>query len=172
MAWREIKPEELVINPFDAIGRQWMLVTAGDGRQCNTMTASWGGLGVIWGKPSATIYIRQTRYTKEFIDEGEYFTLSFFDEQYRGALSLCGTVSGRDRDKIREAGLTVFSAGGAAAFEEARLVLVCRKVYHQYMGPEGFDVRENAEKWYPDKDYHTMYIGSVERVLIQDGLAQ
>lgn len=165
MAWEGVKPQDLEVNPFDAVGRQWMLITAGDKENCNTMTASWGGLGVIWGKPSATAYIRQSRYTKEFVDREDYFTLSFFDEKYREALNLCGSVSGRDRDKIREAGLTPFDAGGAAAFEEAELVLVCRKAYHQYMAPEGFDVRENLEKWYADKDYHTMYIGAIEKIL-------
>ena len=68
MAWEEVKPQDLEVNPFDAVGRQWMLITAGDKENCNTMTASWGGLGVIWGKPSATAYIRQSRYTKEFVD--------------------------------------------------------------------------------------------------------
>ena len=98
MGWKEIKPEELNVNPFTAIGKEWMLITAGDETHCNTMTASWGGMGVIWGRPSVTAYIRQTRYTKEFVDQGEYFTITFFDEAYRKALNLCGTVSGRDGD--------------------------------------------------------------------------
>ena len=120
------------------------------------MTASWGGLGVIWGKPSATAYIRQSRYTKEFVDREELFTLSVFDESFRPALNLCGKVSGRDQDKIREAGLTPMEVDGTTAFEEAKMIFVCRKQYHQYMGPEGFDVKENDEKWYADKNYHTM----------------
>lgn len=168
MAWKEIKPEELNLNPFTAIGKEWMLITAGTKENCNTMTASWGGLGVIWGKPSVTAYIRQTRYTKEFTDREAYFTLSFFGEAYREALNLCGTVSGRDKDKIKEAALTPCDVGGTAAFEEARLVFVCRKQFRQFMSPEGFDVKENDARWYPDRDYHTMYIGSIEKILIKE----
>ena len=167
MGWKEIKPEELNVNPFTAIGKEWMLITAGDETHCNTMTASWGGMGVIWGKPSITAYIRQTRYTKEFVDQGEYFTITFFDETYRKALNLCGTVSGRERDKIKEAGLTPVNVEGTAAFEEAKLIILCKKQYHQVMRPEGFDVKENDAKWYSDRDYHTMYIGEIEKVLVR-----
>ena len=79
MSFREIKPEELKENPFDLIGKQWMLITAGDETKCNTMTASWGGVGIMWGKPTATAYIRDSRFTKEFVDGSEYYTLSFFE---------------------------------------------------------------------------------------------
>ena len=168
MGWKEIKPEELNVNPFTAIGKEWMLITAGDETHCNTMTASWGGMGVIWGKPSITAYIRQTRYTKEFVDQGEYFTITFFEEAYRKALNLCGTVSGRERDKIKEAGLTPVNVEGTAAFEEAKLIILCKKQYHQFMSPEGFDVKVNDAKWYSDRDYHTMYIGSIEKIYIKE----
>lgn len=167
MEWKEVKPEELEMNPFSAIGKEWMLVTAGTPEHCNTMTASWGGVGVMWGKPSVTAYIRQTRYTKEFLDQEGYFTVSFFDEHYREALNLCGTVSGRDRDKIKEAGLTPIGIDETVAFQEANIVFVCKKQYHQFMSPEGFDVKENDEKWYADRNYHTMYIGSIEKVLVK-----
>lgn len=167
MEWKEVKPEELEMNPFSAIGKEWMLVTAGTPEHCNTMTASWGGAGVMWGKPSVTAYIRQTRYTKEFLDQEGYFTVSFFDEHYREALNLCGTVSGRDRDKIKEAGLTPIGIDETVAFQEANIVFVCKKQYHQFMSPEGFDVKENDEKWYADRNYHTMYIGSIEKVLVK-----
>ena len=92
--FRTIDPKELDLNPFAAIGDQWMLITAGTAERCNTMTASWGGLGVLWGAPMAIAYIRPQRYTKEFVDENEYFTLSFFPEEYRQQLSLCGSKSG------------------------------------------------------------------------------
>lgn len=168
MSFKEIKPEELKENPFDLIGKQWMLITAGDEKKCNTMTASWGALGVMWGKPTATAYIRQSRYTKEFVDNGEYFTLSVFEEAYRKALNLCGRVSGRDTDKIQDAGLTPFNIDGTTAFEEAKLILVCRKVYHQFMGEESFDCKENVDKWYADKDFHTMYMGEIVKVLVKE----
>ena len=168
MSFKEVKPEELNLNPFSAIGKEWMLITAGPADHCNTMTASWGAMGIMWGKPSVTAYIRQSRYTKEFVDREELFTISIFDEAFRPALNLCGTVSGRDRDKIREAGLTPFDAGGAAAFEEAKLIFVCRKEYHTFLSPDGFDVKENDSRWYADRDYHTMYIGAIEKVLMKE----
>lgn len=168
MSFREVKAEAVKENPFELIASQWMLVTAGDEKKCNTMTASWGGVGIMWSKPTATAYIRESRYTKEFVDNAEYFTLSFFDEEYRKALNLCGTVSGRDCDKIKEAGLTPYYVNGTTAFEEAKMIFVCRKVYHQCMGPENFDEKENLDKWYADKDYHTMYLGEIVKVLVKE----
>ena len=98
MAFKEVKIEELSFNPFTKIGKEWMLITAGNEEKCNTMTASWGGVGVMWGKNAVTAYIRPQRYTKEFVDREEAFTISFYDEKYRKALNLCGTVSGKDTD--------------------------------------------------------------------------
>ncbi len=158
---------ELAINPFDAIGRQWMLVTAGDEASHNTMTASWGGLGVVWGRNVATCYIREPRYTKQFVDAAERFTLTFFGEQYRDALQLLGTKSGRDGDKIAEAGLTPLYLDGTTAFEEADLILVCRKFYAVELGGEGFVDQEFPAGLYPERDYHTMYIGEIEKALVR-----
>lgn len=158
----KIDPKSIVTNPFQAIGTQWMLVTAGTAEACNTMTASWGGVGIMWGKPVATAYIRPQRYTKTFLDREDCFTLSFLPEQYRKELSYCGTVSGRDEDKIAHCGFTVKAAEcGAPYFEEAELVLVCRKLYRQSMKPECFIDVSQEERWYPDKDYHDMYIAEI-----------
>ena len=166
---REISVSELQFNPMTLIAKEWMLVTAGDGKTgYNTMTASWGGLGVLWGSPTATIYVRPQRYTKEFIDREEYFTLSFFGSDFRKELALCGAKSGRELDKIKECGFTVAcSAGGAPYVEQARLVLVCRKRYAQDMDPNAMpaDVKET---WYPNKDYHTMYVGQIVEVYTKD----
>lgn len=160
-----VDPKSLDQNVFSLIGDQWMLITAGTAEACNTMTASWGGLGVIWGAPAATCYIRPQRYTKEFVDREEYFTLAFFSEDYRKQLSLCGSKSGREVDKVKECGFTVKTAGcGAPYFEEAELVLVCRKRFAQEMDPSRIP-QEIKEKWYPQKDYHTMYIGEIVEVL-------
>ena len=112
MAFREINAEELSFNPFDKIGKEWMLITAGDEAKHNTMTASWGGLGIMWGKKVATVYIRPQRYTKEFVDQNERFTISFYKEEYRKALSICGSKSGRDCEKEKEAGLTPYYVDG------------------------------------------------------------
>ena len=162
---KPVNPKILEKNVFSLIGDQWMLVTAGTAEALNTMTASWGGLGVLWGAPAATCYIRPQRYTKEFLDREEYFTLSFFSEEYRKQLALCGSKSGREVDKVKECGFTVKTAAcGAPYFEEAELVLVCRKRFAQEMDPENIP-REVKEKWYPEKDYHTMYIGEITEVL-------
>lgn len=168
MAWKEMAIEEVRLNPFDKIGKEWMLITAGDQEAHNTMTASWGGLGFLWGKNVATVYIRPQRYTKSFVDTKERFTLSFYSEQYRSALNICGSKSGRDCAKETEAGLTPFSVDGTMAFEEADLILVCRKLYHQAMLPECFDVDGEDEKWYANKDYHVMYIAEIEKVYVRE----
>ena len=167
MSFKEIKPEELNFNPFTRIGSDWMLLTAGTEDKFNTMTASWGGAGVFWGKPAVTCYIRPQRYTKEFLDREEYFTLTFFDEEYRKALSLCGSKSGRDVDKIKECGFTVKAGEGDAPYiAEAELVLVCRKLYWQDMDPSHF-VDGQIEQHYPQKDYHRMYIGEIVEALAE-----
>jgi len=162
---RNIDPKQITQNPFAMIGEQWMLITAGSGEKCNTMTASWGGVGVLWQAPVATCYVRPQRYTKQFLDAQEYFTLTFFGEEHREALKLCGTKSGRDVDKVKECGFTVKTAeSGAPYFEEAELVIVCRKRYVQDFDPAAIpdDVKE---KQYPNRDYHTMYIGEIVEVL-------
>lgn len=161
MAFKEIAPEELMLNPFTKIGKEWMLITAGaDAEHCNTMTASWGAMGVMWGKNVVSVYIRPQRYTKEFIDANEHFTCAFFGEgNQREALSLLGKVSGRDvPDKISQAGLTPVEVGGSVAFEEAELVFVCRKLYARELPPEDFIDTSCDARWYPNHDYHTMYM--------------
>ena len=159
---QKIDPKTLTMNPFTLIGDQWLLITAGTPEHCNTMTASWGGVGVMWAEPSATCYIRPQRYTKEFVDNNDYFTLCFFDESYRKALNLCGNTSGRDVDKIKECGFTVQAgAGNAPYFAEAELVLVCKKRYVQPMKPECFIDETIDGTFYPQKDYHVMYIGQI-----------
>ena len=162
---RNIDPKQIRDNPFSLIGDKWMLITAGNGEVCNTMTASWGGVGVLWQVPVATCYVRPQRYTKQFLDEQEYFTLTFFGEEYRDALKLCGTKSGRDMDKVKECGFTVKTAAcGAPYFEEAELVIVCRKRYAQDFDPAAIPA-DVKEKQYPNQDYHTMYIGEIVEVL-------
>ena len=164
--FRNIDPKALDLNPFAAIGSQWMLITAGTAEHCNTMTASWGGLGVLWGAPMATAYIRPQRYTKRFVDENEYFTLCFFDEKYRPQLNLCGTKSGRDVDKVKECGFTVAAgAGNAPYFEQAGLVLVCRKRMAVDMDP-ALMPEDVKDKWYKG-DWHIMYWGEIVEALVK-----
>ena len=168
MSFKEIKPEELQKNPFTMIGKEWLLVPAEKEGKVNTMTASWGGVGVMWAKNVAFIVLRPQRYTKEFVDASETFSLSVLDESFRKTYSYLGSVSGRNEDKIEKSGLTVAHADETPYFEEANTVLVCRKLYAQEYLPECFLDEEPDRKWYPDKDYHTMYIAEIEKVLIKE----
>lgn len=162
----EIIPQDITDNPFKAIGRDWMLITAGNLNSYNTMTASWGGLGVLWGKNVAFCVIRPTRHTYGFIEKADTFTLSFFDDEFKKALSFCGSHSGRDIDKAKETGLTAAETdNGSVYFSEARLVLECRKLYFDDIDPENFiDPNINAAN-YSEKDYHRMYVGEIVKVL-------
>ncbi len=159
-----IPPEELTENPFSLIGKEWMLITAGSTACCNTMTASWGGVGVLWNKPVAIAYVRPTRHTYGFMENSDRFTLSFLPEEHREALRLCGTMSGREGDKFEAAGLTVCEAEGAPAVSQARLILVCRKLYVQDMDETKF-VDKTLLSHYNANDFHRQYIGEVEAVL-------
>lgn len=161
-----LTPYELNENIFHLIDREWMLITARDSAtgNINTMTASWGGLGILWNKPVAFVFIRPQRYTHEFTEMAEGLTLSFFTEDYRDALKLCGRVSGRDCDKIAEAGLTPMLLGERAAFEEARMILSCRKLYADDLKENAF-VDPSLLSNYRNGDYHTMYICEIEEVL-------
>ena len=165
---QKIDPKTLTVNPFTLIGDQWMLITAGTPEHCNTMTASWGGVGVLWAEPSATCYIRPQRYTKEFIDKEELFSVSFLKDGHRDALKLCGSVSGRDHDKIKEAGLTPVFIDGVPAFEEADTILICRKMYRTSMNPADFIDKDADSKFYPEKDYHDMYIAEIVKAVVAE----
>ncbi len=155
-------------NAFDLIGKEWMLITAGDSSNFNTMTASWGGLGWLWNKPVAFIFVRPERYTHEFIEKNERLTLSFFPEEQRKALQVCGTKSGRDCDKVKEAGLTPLALeSGDMTFNEARMVLDCRKLFKSEMTEAQFLDKEIAQRWYNDKPgggFHTVYVVEIENV--------
>lgn len=155
-------------NAFDLISKQWMLVTAGNGEKFNTMTASWGGLGFLWNKPVAFVFIRPERYTHEFVEANERLTLSFYTEEWRKALQLCGTKSGRDTDKIAATGLTpVELESGAITFEEARLTLDCKKLFKADMKEVDFVDKKVMEQWYNDKpggSLHSVYVVEIENV--------
>ena len=158
-----ISPYELEGNPFQMIDKQWMLITAGNQQKANTMTASWGGLGILWNKPVSFAFIRPTRHTYGFTEREDTYSLCFFGEEYRDALRLCGTVSGRDRDKIAEAGLTLRHDGVAPYFDEAQTVLICRKLHYQDIDPAGF--LDPAIHGHYNNDYHRVYVGEILQVL-------
>lgn len=168
-ALRAIDPRLIADNPFKLIADDWMLITAGDVQSFNTMTASWGAMGELWHKKVCLCFVRPTRYTHEFMEKSDHFSLSFFDEKYRAALDFCGKVSGRTIDKAKQAGLTpVESDEGAIYFRQARLVFVCRKMYADYLDPTKFLALE-IERNYPSKDYHRMYIGEILHCLSAQG---
>ena len=165
MAFQEISLDSLEFNPFHKISKEWMLVTAGDEKKSNTMTASWGGLGIMWGKNIATVYIRPQRYTKEFVDAGQRFTISFYSEEHRAALAYLGRVSGRDEDKIATVGFETQEFDGVPAFSQAKEVLVCKKLYAQPIDPACFEPDNDCcQRSYPGKDYHVLYIAEIEAV--------
>ena len=162
---KQIEIKEFSENPFKLIGSDWMLITAKKGDKTNMMTASWGGVGILWNKPVATIYVRPQRYTKEFIDNEEYFSLCVLPEEYRQILNYCGTKSGRDEDKIAETKLTIDESEKAPIFKESRLVLICKKLYAQDLTEQSFIDKSLVEKNYQAKDFHTMYIAEIEKIL-------
>ncbi len=162
--FHEIKPTEMGSDVFTRIGKQWMLVGAGNAENHNMMTASWGGFGVLWNKSVSTVYIRPSRYTMEFVEREECYALCFFSEEYREALTFCGRNSGRDNDKCKETGLTPCFDEAAPYFEEAELVVICRKLYAQDMDPSLF-LDDAIENNYHGSDYHRIYIGEIIKVL-------
>lgn len=165
---KEITYQELSLNPMTRIGSEWMLITAGTkDRGYNTMTASWGHLGCLWNKPTSVCYIRPQRYTKEFADREELYTLCFFPG-YKKELGYLGTKSGRDEDKVDAVGLTPVFGEGYTYFAEANLVLICRKLYRAPILEEGFVDQSVAEKNYPQKDFHDLYIGEIVKVLVAE----
>lgn len=165
MAFRELSANDVNFNAFTSIGKEWMLITAGNAENHNTMTASWGGIGVLWNKPVSTVYIRPQRYTLQFVEDSEFYSLCFFDEEYRDALSFCGTKSGRDFDKDKETGLTAVFDREAPYYEQAKLVFICRKLYKQDMAEENFLDRQVLDKNYPQRDLHRIFIGEIVSVL-------
>ena len=164
MAFREISVEELKDNPFTLINKDWMLITAGNREKHNTMTASWGGVGELWGRYVSTIYIRTQPYTLEFVEREDYYSLCFFGPEYRQALNLCGSKSGREVDKDAATGLTPCFDEAAPYYEQARLVFLCRKLYRQDLEEGCFLDKGLLEKWY-DNDLHRMFIGEIVKVL-------
>lgn len=159
-------------NAIDLIGKEWMLVTAGGLENFNTMTASWGGLGFLWNKPVAFVFVRPERHTHGFIENNSRLTLSFFGDSCRDALAFCGSKSGRDCDKMKATGLVpVATEMGCVTFEQARLALECRKLYKASMRPEEFLDQECLAKWYHDGaggSLHDVYVVEIEQVYVNE----
>lgn len=166
--FNEIKPEQFEQSPFRLIGKDWMLIAAEKNGKVNTMTASWGGFGVMWDRNVAYVVIRPHRYTKEFVDNSDTFSLSFLDNSFKKQLGYLGSVSGRDEDKIEKADLTVLHINDVPYFDEASIVILCKKLYAQEYKPECFIAKELNDKYYPKVDHHTLYIAEITKILIAE----
>ncbi len=163
-----IPADKFIVNNVDLWSNKWLLLTSGDFEKkvFNTMTVGWGSLGVMWNKPFAQVVVRPTRYTHQFMDEYQTFTLCAFPEMYRRALKLMGSKSGRDGDKYAKSGLTPIAAStvAAPAFAEAELIIECQKIYWDDFKPEHFLARQIYAN-YPLKDYHRIYFGEIVAIL-------
>lgn len=168
MNFKEIMPEDINDNLFKRLGKDWMLITAGDERKCNTMTASWGQFGIVWGRPVVTVYLRHQRYTMEFVERQEVFSLSFFEPgTHRDALNLLGKVSGRHEDKLAQTDLQVCMLEGVPAFAQANMVLLCRKLYQQDMTSDSFLASSLKTLHHAGDDFHRAYTGEIEHVFVK-----
>ena len=166
---KEVNVKDLQLNPMTLISDEWMLLTAGtEEKGFNSMTCSWGHMGSVWGHYSAVCYVRPQRYTKEFIDREELYTLSFFSEEYKKDLAYIGSHSGRDENKLAAIGLTPAFGEGYSYYKEAKLVLVCRKLYRAPVLEEGFVDKSVVDRCYPEKDFHDLYIGEIVKVLVSE----
>ncbi len=155
---------QFLSRPFDLFDKGWFLLTSGDyaAGDYNGMTISWGSLGIMWNRPFVQTVVRPQRYTHQFMEKYPTFTLCAFSKEYRRALSLLGSKSGRDGDKLTEAGLTPMAATAVAApgYAEAELVIECQKIYWADFNPAQF-LDPAIDQNYPDRDYHRSYFGQI-----------
>lgn len=166
---KKITIKELTDNFIEAIGKEWMLVTAGTEASFNTMTASWGGVGFLWNKPVVFVFVRPERYTHEFTEQNDCFTLSFLGEENKAIHKVCGSKSGREVDKVKETGLKpVISGKGNVLFEQSRLSLECRKLYTSELKKENFLDEALTKQWYDAShgNYHTVYVAEITDVWV------
>ena len=155
---------EFTTDIFKVFDKQWALLTAGNADNFNTMTISWGGMGTLWNKPVATVYVRTSRYTHDFMDENEYFSIGFYPEKYRKNLTVLGSKSGRDMDKMKESGLTPKQVGQTMTFEEAEVTVICRKLFKQRLDTDSIP-EDIVKALYTEDAPHDMYIGEVVEII-------
>ncbi|NOU16385.1 MAG: flavin reductase family protein [Bacteroidales bacterium] len=160
--YTDLDPYKINENIFNLLDNKWMLITSGTKEHFNMMTASWGGMGVLWNKAVVTIFIRPQRYTYKFVEENSSFNVCFFNQEYKPALNFCGTKSGRDFDKVKEAGLNpVITPNNSITFKEAYLSIDCIKLYSDDLKSSNFIDKSLIDKIYPSKDFHRFYIGEI-----------
>lgn len=154
-------------DSFNIFDKQWALLTAGSEERFNTMTISWGGLGTLWSKPVVTVYVKPIRYTHDFMEQNDYFTVSFYREEHRHGLEVLGTLSGRDGDKVAKAGLAPKALEHGMTFREAKVTLVCKKIYRQDLDTAQMPA-DVVSAYYTSEAAHTMYIGEVVDIIGND----
>ncbi len=164
--FKEINAKQISKNLISAIADEWMLITAGSKDGYNMMTASWGFMGEMWGNDTALAVIRPQRYTMEFVDKNDYYTLSFYGKR-KDIHKVCGSMSGRDVNKQELTGLTPVFADNSVYFEEANLVIICKKQYVGEMKEDCFTDKEPL-KWFENKDFHKMIFGKIVKVLVKE----
>lgn len=175
---KEINLKEFNINPLTCFSKDWALICAGNEENgYNAMTIAWGQIGSIWDRmvenkksiiETATVFIRPQRYTKSFFDQNDLFTISFFDEKYRKALGYMGSHSGYSENKIHKAKLTPLFLENSTAFQEAKLIILCKKIYHSPLLESGFTDPIIIKENYPNKDFHEMFVGEIVKILINE----
>ena len=164
---------------FELFEKQWALVTAGSPERFNCCTLSWGGMGTLWNRPVVTVYVHPARYTREFLTAGDSFTVSFFSEEYKKALGVLGTLSGRNADKVALSGLTPVAMGGSVGYREAELCFLCRKLYQhpfsrEALAPELQQYYQAHPTVYPpdergDWQPHWVFVGEVVDIVDKRG---
>lgn len=160
-----IQPAEITNNTFQLISKDWMLIAAGNEQSNNCMTASWGGFGFLWNKPVVFIFVRPQRHTYNFLEEENFFTLNFFDETHRETLNFCGKESGKNVNKAEKCGLQIFSTPhNSIAYQQSQLIIECKKMYKEQLSPESF-INPSALDFYPNNDFHYMYIAEITNCL-------
>ena len=164
--FKEISAKDIKDNLIKAIADEWMLISAGNKEAHNMMTASWGFIGEMWSKDCVTVAIRPQRYTLEFVDKSDYFALSFYGDN-KAIHKVCGSESGRDVNKTEKTGLTPVFGDNTVYFNEARLVIICKKLYQDFLKAENFLSDQEKQKWYPAADYHKMITAEIVKVLIK-----
>lgn len=165
--FKNINIKELKESAPDLFDTRWALLTAGDKDAYNMMTISWGMLGELWNKEVCTVFVRPQRYTYKFTEKGDYFTVCFFPENMKKALAFCGSKSGRDYDKVKETGLTPCFEGDYIGYEEAEIIICCKKLYSQTLEKDGFVDKALADKNYAAGDWHKFYVCEIEKVLVR-----
>ena len=152
------------INPFKIFDKDWAIVTAGDLKKHNSMTVSWGGMGTLWSKSVVTVYVKPCRYTYNFMENNDFFVVSFYDEKYRNALKIMGSTSGRNCDKDKTANLTPYAHDDVTLYKEAKLSIICKKIYFNDLNIDNIP-QEAKQKYYKTEAPHRMYIGEVAEII-------